>query len=261
MILMKSGNRFICIATILDIRDAAGRAAAWKTIVTVEVAVKKGGIVKKGDLNVAFWNARDLSRPQMAYRAKKLHRGDRVLALIAADEKEYSCLAFVRKEGLLSLEMPGGQTYYCGMGYVYHTRKTEKAYAIAVPFHYKDHVKWNQVGYLTSEGRAEKASQKSVGRVCFVADAKQDFVKRDGSDATKYHGIELISLPENGVEDITINIGVYRNDPKPLSELVQMAKYEPKVAEWLRFVAEKWQPTDQAAAKQKQAIARYLQTA
>lgn len=256
MMLIKNGDRFICIATVLEVSDGTGRAARWKAIATMEIAMQRNGVIQKKDINVAFWNAKDLTRPQMADRCRKLQKGERIMALIAADDKEYSCLAFARKEGVLSLNCQGKE-YYCGFGYVYHNRSTEKAYQIAIPFHFKDHVKWNQVGFPTNEGHRESAEKVKSGRCVFIADAKIDFTKKDGSKGTKYHGVRLWQVPENAMDDIKIDIGVYKDSPTRLGELIRKAKYDPDVMYWMRYVAEKWQP-EAGKEGQKKAIKEYL---
>ena len=128
-ILYKRDNRICILTKVLNVIPGEGRSEDWKT----------GLLVSTGRQQVILncWNSKNPEKPQMATRAKQLKPGDTIVALIIAQNGEFSCIAYLKDEGFLSIDN-NGYPIFIIYGNVRIDNSPGDSYRVAVPLHYRN---------------------------------------------------------------------------------------------------------------------------
>lgn len=254
MILYKYKDRAIIMAKILEILPGEGRAAEWKCSLLLEFTSSKN---TTKEVLVDCWNSKDKTKAQMATRAGHLSPGDTIIALIGYKGGEYTCLAYIKDEGVLHFDCMGTM-YYLVYGNV--RVQQDKVYKVGIPLHYKEESKWHVAGFYGEDAEKAKKALDKAEKAVFIAKQKDFFVCQNGEEIIRYKGIRAVKVADQSVDTTIINIGPYKDSPVKLGDLIKKSPGRKKdVLYWMKYISECWNAKTDEEKVQKKAISTYLE--
>lgn len=250
-ILFKGKDRMCILTKVLNVIPGEGRSEGWKT----------GLLVSAGRQQVVLncWNSKNPEKPQMATRAAKLSPGDTIIALIIASNGEYSCIAYLKDEGVLSIDN-GGHPVFIVYGNIRIDNSPGDTFRIAVPLHYKDKKQWHFCSFAGEENcKKAKAAVDGAKKIIFTAIEGEKVTLKNGDTAYRYKGHSMFKVGGDDIESVVINIGPYRKCPTRLGDLFNNSPGRRRdVLYWLKYVDEVYEPVTEEEKVQKKAISAYL---
>ena len=267
-------EKVICVLTRIEaMNEGKGRAEGRKMSVVLSYHSYNNGKDSIVTDRVDFWNAADITKPQLADRIRKERIGQYIIAMISYQDADHTALAYMSKCGVFSFNKGSDKEKNIILGKPSATQKfmdgDKKGFRIGIPMITGRENVWHSISYYNED--AEKAfgytkTAKENGNLVVIVAGKQDKWKtkdnRDGFSYLGYRAYEIrktdrredeqapvkdaaetkVQMPESSV---MINIGPYKKYPIKSCNILKIPEEKKKKAlVWMQYIAEEWIPDD-----------------
>ena len=124
-----------------------------------------------------------------------------LVALIIAQNGEFSCIAYLKDEGFLSIDN-NGYPIFIIYGNVRIDNSPGDSYRVAVPLHYRNRKVW-QFCCFTGKENIQKAHAAADGaeKVIFTAAGREKITLKNGDTAYRYKGYTMFPVGGSELND------------------------------------------------------------